>query len=89
MAVIEATARLLPGVLGNEHSSVEESHSPATGGRLEYPHYTRPAEYRGARVPDILVSGDHAKIARWRAEQSEARTRTRRPDLVASREGEP
>jgi tRNA (guanine37-N1)-methyltransferase len=83
MAIIEATARLLPGVLGNEASALEESHSPSTGGMLEYPHFTRPAEYRGERVPEVLVSGDHAKIARWRREQAQARTRTRRPDLAA------
>ena len=89
MAIVEATVRLLPGVLGNEHSSVEESHSPASGGLLEYPQYTRPAEFRGQRVPDVLVSGDHAKIARWRSEQSDARTRARRPDLLVARGGAP
>jgi tRNA (guanine37-N1)-methyltransferase len=81
MAVIEACARLLPGVLGNEASTVEESYSPSTGGLLEYPHYTRPAEFRGAHVPEVLSSGNHAEIARWRHEQSMARTRDRRPDL--------
>jgi tRNA (guanine37-N1)-methyltransferase len=81
MAVIEACARLLPGVLGNEASTVEESHSPSTGGLLEYPQYTRPAEFRGAHVPEVLAGGNHAEIARWRHEQSVARTRDRRPDL--------
>lgn len=80
MAVIEATARLLPGVLGNETSPLDESH---VAGALEYPHYTRPAEFRGATVPEILRSGDHAAIARWRRGQALARTRARRPDLFA------
>ncbi len=81
MAVVEATVRLLPGVLGNEESTHEESHGE--GGLLEYPHYTRPAEFRGQAVPEILSSGNHAKVAAWRAEQSLERTRTRRPDLAA------
>lgn len=81
MAVVEATVRLLPGVLGNEESTHEESHGE--GGLLEYPHYTRPAEFRGQNVPEILSSGNHAKVAMWRAEQSLERTRTRRPDLAA------
>jgi tRNA (guanine37-N1)-methyltransferase len=81
MAIIEACARLLPGVLGNEASAVDESHSPSTGGLLEYPQYTRPVEFRGARVPEILQGGNHAEIAKWRREQSMARTRDRRPDL--------
>ncbi len=81
MAVVEATVRLLPGVLGNEESTHEESHGE--GGLLEYPHYTRPAEFRGQAVPEILSSGNHAKVAAWRAEQSVERTRTRRPDLAA------
>jgi tRNA (guanine37-N1)-methyltransferase len=81
MAVVDACARLLPGVLGNEASTIDESHSPETGGLLEYPHYTRPAEFRGARVPEVLAGGNHAEIARWRREQAIARTRGRRPDL--------
>jgi tRNA (guanine37-N1)-methyltransferase len=81
MAVVDACARLLPGVLGNEASTIDESHSPETGGLLEYPHYTRPAEFRGVRVPDVLAGGNHAEIARWRREQAIARTRARRPDL--------
>ena len=81
MAVVEATVRLIPGVLGNEESTHEESHGE--GGLLEYPHYTRPAEFRGHAVPEILSSGNHAKVAAWRADQSLERTRTRRPDLAA------
>jgi tRNA (guanine37-N1)-methyltransferase len=76
--VIDAVVRLLPGVLGGEGAAEQESFSE---GLLEYPHYTRPEEYRGMRVPDILLSGDHAAIAAWRADQSRQRTRTRRPDL--------
>jgi tRNA (guanine37-N1)-methyltransferase len=82
MAIIEATVRLLPGVLGNADSTREESHAPDTG-LLEYPQYTRPADFRGARVPDVLASGNHAEIARWRREESEKRTSERRPDLLA------
>ncbi|MFZ5894017.1 MAG: tRNA (guanosine(37)-N1)-methyltransferase TrmD [Myxococcota bacterium] len=83
MCVIEAVVRLLPGVLGNSESVSEESFSPVCGGLLEYPQYTRPASFRGHEVPKILVSGDHAKIAEWRQEQSRSRTRERRPDLVS------
>lgn len=85
MAIVEATVRLLPGVLGNEDSATEESHSPATGGLLEYPQYTRPAEFRGMKVPEVLVSGHHAQIARWRKEQALARTTERRPDLLGGK----
>jgi tRNA (guanine37-N1)-methyltransferase len=81
MAIIEACARLLPGVLGNEASAIDESHSPDTGGLLEYPHYTRPADFRGARVPDVLSGGNHAEIAKWRRAQAIARTCELRPDL--------
>jgi tRNA (guanine37-N1)-methyltransferase len=81
MAIVDACSRLLPGVIGNEASTIDESHSEATGGLLEYPHYTRPVEFRGARVPDILQGGNHAQIAKWRREQAIARTRARRPDL--------
>jgi len=87
MALIEGVARLLPGVLGNEASTTEESHSPETGGLLEYPQYTRPAEFRGMTVPDVLVGGNHGEIARFRREQSYERTRARRPDLLPP--GEP
>lgn len=82
MAVIEACVRLLPGVLGNEQSTVSESFSVAQQGLLEYPQYTRPVEFRGLEVPDVLRSGDHAKIETWRREQSTKRTRERRPDLI-------
>jgi tRNA (guanine37-N1)-methyltransferase len=84
MAIIEGCARLLPGVLGNEASTLDESHSALSGGLLEYPHYTRPAEFRGARVPEVLSGGNHAEIARWRREQAIARTCERRPDLWAA-----
>jgi tRNA (guanine37-N1)-methyltransferase len=79
MVVIDTVARLLPGVLGDDQSSHEESFS---AGMLEYPHYTRPAEFRGLKVPEVLLSGNHAEIARWRAEQSRSRTQERRPDLL-------
>jgi tRNA (guanine37-N1)-methyltransferase len=78
LVVIEAVSRLVPGVLGNEGSLDMESH---TAGDLEYPQYTRPAEYRGLQVPDVLLSGDHGRIAAWRAQQAEQATRKRRPDL--------
>lgn len=78
MIVVDATSRLLPGVLGGEESTLEESHS---GGLLEYPHYTRPPEFRGWRVPDVLLSGNHAQIARWRRKEAIRRTKMRRPDL--------
>jgi tRNA (guanine37-N1)-methyltransferase len=81
MAVLEACGRLIPGVLGNDASAVDESHSPATEGLLEYPHYTRPAEFRGARVPEVLQGGNHGDIARWRRERSVERTRAIRPDI--------
>ncbi len=81
MAMIEATVRLRPGVLGNEESPHEESFSPAQEGGLEYPQYTRPAEYRGLGVPEILKSGDHGKVAQWRRAQARDRTLERRPDL--------
>jgi tRNA (guanine37-N1)-methyltransferase len=79
LAVIEATARLLPGVLGNEQSATDESH---TEGLLEYPQYTRPEEFRGEKVPDVLRSGNHPAIARWRRKESLRRTLERRPDLL-------
>jgi tRNA (guanine37-N1)-methyltransferase len=78
LAVVDAVARLEPGVLGNEASTGSESFED---GRLEYPHYTRPPEFRGAKVPEILLSGDHAKVARWRKAMSLRATRERRPDL--------
>jgi tRNA (guanine37-N1)-methyltransferase len=81
MAIIEACGRLIPGVLGNEASAVDESHSPSTEGLLEYPHYTRPTEFRGVRVPEVLQGGNHGDIARWRRERSIERTRDVRPDI--------
>jgi tRNA (guanine37-N1)-methyltransferase len=79
LAIIEATARLLPGVLGNDQSAVDDSHAQ---GLLEYPQYTRPEVFRGAKVPDILRSGNHAAIARWRRKESLRRTLQRRPELL-------
>jgi len=79
LVVIEAVARLVPGVLGNLDSLAEESF---TGGLLEYPQYTRPAEIGGLKVPEVLLSGDHGRIARWRREQSLRRTFEQRPDLI-------
>ncbi|HVB70241.1 MAG TPA: tRNA (guanosine(37)-N1)-methyltransferase TrmD [Acidimicrobiales bacterium] len=84
LCVIEAVVRLLPGTLGNDLSSDDESFSD---GLLEYPQYTRPAEVRGRAVPEVLRSGDHARIARWRHAQSLARTMARRPDLIERRGG--
>jgi tRNA (guanine37-N1)-methyltransferase len=84
VAIIEAVVRLVPGVMGNEASAEQESF---TDGLLEYPQYTRPADFRGWVVPDVLRSGDHGQIARWRRAQSLARTRARRPDLLAARGG--
>ena len=80
MVVIDAVTRLLPGVLGDDESSQDESFGPGRPG-LEYPQYTRPAEFREMRVPDILVSGNHAEIEKWRREQAKRRTKERRPDL--------
>lgn len=79
MVVIDAVTRLLPGALGDEASAEDESFSR---GLLEYPHYTRPAEYRGLKVPEVLLSGHHAEIEKWRREQSRQRTRKQRPDLM-------
>lgn len=78
--LLDAVARLVPGVVGSDASLVEESHG---SGLLEYPQYTRPADFRGRHVPDILLSGHHAAIARWRREQRLLRTARRRPDLLA------
>lgn len=83
LAVLEATARLLPGVLGNDESAADESHAD---GLLEYPQYTRPEEFRGEKVPEILRSGNHGAIARWRRKESLRRTLERRPDLLQSAE---
>ena len=82
--VVEAVTRLVPGVMGNDASASDESF---TSGLLEYPHYTRPAEFRGWAVPEVLRSGDHGRIASWRHAQALARTRALRPDLVDARGG--
>jgi tRNA (guanine37-N1)-methyltransferase len=79
MVIIDAVTRLLPGALGDDESARDESFSH---GLLEYPHYTRPAEFRGMKVPEILLSGHHAEIEKWRAEQARQRTAKRRPDLL-------
>ena len=79
MVVIDAVARLLPGVLGDDASSTDESFSH---GLLEYPQYTRPAEFRGMKVPEVLLNGNHAEIEKWRREQANLRTKESRPDLL-------
>ena len=79
LAIIDAVARFVPGVLGDEESATDESFAT---GLLEYPQYTRPPEFMGQRVPDILLSGDHGRVARWRREQSLLRTLQKRPDLL-------
>ena len=79
MVIIDTVARLLPGALGDDQSAVDESFSH---GLLEPPHYTRPAEFRGMKVPEILMSGNHAEIEKWRREQAKLRTKERRPDLI-------
>jgi tRNA (guanine37-N1)-methyltransferase len=77
--LIDTIVRLLPGALGDPEGALDDSHA---SGVLEYPHYTRPAEFRGWGVPEVLLSGDHARVARWRREQSLLRTLRRRPDLL-------
>lgn len=86
MVLLDACVRLIPGVMGKEASGTDESFE---GGLLEYPHYTRPREWEGRGLPDALLSGDHARIARWRREQAEAITRERRPDLLADSGSQP
>jgi tRNA (guanine37-N1)-methyltransferase len=83
LCIVDAAARLVPGVLGNEASAGEESFS-GEGGLLEHPHYTRPPVYRGMEVPEVLLSGDHRRIERWRRRESLRATRDRRPELFAS-----
>jgi tRNA (guanine37-N1)-methyltransferase len=83
--LLDATVRLMPGVLGNADSTLDESHS---NGLLEHPQYTRPASWEGRDIPDVLMSGNHGEIARWRADQSENLTRSRRPDLWAKQQSE-
>lgn len=84
LAMIEAVVRLLPGVLGNPASLVEESHGTELGGLLEYPVYTKPASWRGLDVPEVLLSGHHGAVEAWRREQARSLTRERRPDLLES-----
>ena len=79
MILLDACVRLLPGVMGKQESGADESFE---NGLLEYPHYTRPREWEGLTIPDALLSGDHARIARWRREQAETLTNERRPDLL-------
>jgi len=79
MVIVEAVTRLVPGVLGDMRAVIDDSHA---SGLLEYPHYTRPAEFRGLGIPEALTSGDHARVARWRREQALRRTLERRPDLL-------
>jgi tRNA (guanine37-N1)-methyltransferase len=83
LVLLEACVRLIPGVLGNESSVVEESFSD---GLLEHPHYTRPREFEGREIPDVLTSGDHAKVAAWRRTERERLTAQRRPDLKGNRD---
>ena len=85
MAIVEATARLLPGVLGNDESPKVESFAPETGGLLEFPQYTRPLDFRGSAVPEVLRSGNHGVVDAWRRERTLERTRDRRPDLLDSK----
>jgi tRNA (guanine37-N1)-methyltransferase len=82
LAIIEAVVRLVPGVLGNPESLVEESHGEEIDGLLEYPVYTKPASWRGLDVPSVLLSGHHGQVARWRAEEARRITAERRPDLL-------
>ena len=85
MVLIDSVVRLIPGVLGDDTSSHHESFSSGAGGLLDFPHYTRPATWQGMAVPEVLLSGDHAKIAAWRKAQSLQRTAERRPDLLDGR----
>jgi tRNA (guanine37-N1)-methyltransferase len=84
MVIVDAVTRLLPGVLGDDESSHDESFSR---GLLEYPQYTRPAEFRGMKVPEVLLSGNHAEIIRWRTEQAKKRTQDQRPDMLKKMRG--
>jgi tRNA (guanine37-N1)-methyltransferase len=82
LVVIDATVRLIPGALGSETSVTTESFSEASNGSLDYPHYTRPAEFEGMRVPEVLLTGHHGEIARWRSEAAQEKTKRNRPDLL-------
>jgi tRNA (guanine37-N1)-methyltransferase len=81
LVILDAATRLLPGVLGNEASPHEETFGDDAGLMLEYPHYTRPSDFRGMPVPEVLLSGHHANITKWRRQMALVRTRARRPDL--------
>ena len=85
MVMLEAVLRLVPGIMGKAESGTDESFSTANDGLLEYPHYTRPQEWEGRHIPDIVTSGDHEKLAAWRRAEAEALTQKRRPDLWAAR----
>lgn len=87
LMVVEAALRLVPGVLGDERSAAEDSFQDGRG--LDHPHYTRPRVFRGREVPEVLLSGDHARIARWRAERAEQKTKARRPDLLRASHNPP
>jgi tRNA (guanine37-N1)-methyltransferase len=89
LVIVEAVSRLLPGVLGNADSAADDSFAAGPDGLLEAPAYTRPASWRGLDVPPVLLSGNHAEIARWRAERSRERTARRRPDLLAPDRAQP
>jgi tRNA (guanine37-N1)-methyltransferase len=82
LAIVDAAARFIPGVLGNDASAGNESFA-GEGGLLEHPHYTRPPDYRGMQVPEVLLSGDHRRIERWRRREALRVTRERRPDLFS------
>jgi tRNA (guanine37-N1)-methyltransferase len=81
MVMVDAVTRLIPGALGSEESAVRESFAD---GLLDYPHYTRPADYRGFKAPDVLLSGHHGEIERWRRQKALEKTARRRPDLIAA-----
>ena len=85
LVLIDAVARFVPGVLGDPESAARDSFSPGAAGQLQGPVYTRPLDFQGMRVPEVLVSGDHARIESWRREQALERTRERRPDLLLDR----
>ena len=85
LVLLESVSRLIPGVLGDGRSALEDSFTQAADGGLDHPHYTRPRVYRGLKVPPVLLDGDHSKISAWRRAQREDRTASRRPDLTGDR----
>jgi tRNA (guanine37-N1)-methyltransferase len=89
MAMLDAIARLQPGVLGDEQSHAQDSFNPAMGGLLDHPHYTRPEVWRGKSVPPVLLSGNHAEIERWRLAQRQSTTQSNRPDLQSANDAHP